>query len=549
MKKFPFILLCTLLVQLSFAQSWKNYPYHEDSTVLTFPNDEGYHPGNNVEWWYTTGHVTGDSTGNDYSYMLTFFRFDTTILGMTFQGFRVFNLANDDAGTFFPETLPVSTYSTLAQTHMEIKAPVGFLLQTHNEEFVTRKDSAGNLIPFEYHVQASQANGSIDMNYRSLVRPLILENGFFYQGSTGFTYYYSLTKIEITGTITVDGVTETVHGTGWIDRQWGEFNPFYGEKYEWFSLQLSNGMAMNVWHIFDENNSVPDEPSYRLCSVLVNDSTDWELHDFQFTRLQYNWLPDSQRCYSRSWRLQYQNIIDVTFTTLHTNSEVLLPFRFFEGATSVTGTVYGQPVTGTGFAECLHSYAHPQVQLTEPDEGDHWNILDPITWQLMNPDSGRPVYYDVEYSIDNKATFTKIAQQLTDTFYYYAGGGLVEGSDVWLRITGYSVDSALVGVYTTNESSFYSPMGIAEFGNSLPSLELYPNPSAGNFNLILPDGLQGNAELKVYNCIGAEVFTKNLSMNAAEAITLDLQSLPEGSYFLSLNAGEKSFAGKFTVTK
>lgn len=542
-----FALLFVFFVQISYATGWKNYPYHEDSTVLTFPADEGYHPGNKVEWWYTTGHITGDSTGTNYSYMLTFFRFDTVILGMTFQGFRIFNLANDNTGEFYPETLPVSSYSTLSETHLEIKAPVGFPLATHPEEFTTRKDSAGNLIPFEYRIKASQTKGSMDMTCRSLVRPLILENGFFYQGATGYTYYYSLTKMEITGTITVNGITETVHGTGWIDRQWGEFNPFYGEKYEWFSIQLSNGMAMNVWHIFDTQNRVPDLPTYRLCSVLVDDSTDWELHDFEFTRLQYNWMSDSARCYSRKWRLVYQDIIDVTFSTLHTNSEVPLPFRFFEGATTVTGTVYGNPVTGTGFAECLHSYSHPHVELTSPAESSSWNENLPFTWQLMNPDSGRPVYYDVEVSTDNKSTFAKIAQQLTDTFYYWNGAGISAGNDLWLRITGYSVDSALTGGYTMLNSFSYEPTGIASHNNDI-LLNMFPNPSDGNLHVGIPAEMTGDAQLKIYNYMGADVLSKQLNFSVpAKTISLNLEELPAGNYFLSIKTSQKAHSGKFII--
>ncbi|HXH18901.1 MAG TPA: lipocalin-like domain-containing protein, partial [Chitinophagales bacterium] len=440
-RAFFLLILLLLLFHPSFSQWWKHYPYREDGTVLTFPDDEGYHPGNEVEWWYTTGHVTGDSTGTHYSYMVSFFYYDTI---PTFDGFRIFNLANDNTGEFYDETLPVTSYTTLSEDHLEIKAAVGFPGAPHQEEWTTLRDSMNNLLPFEYHLKASQANGSIDMTYRSLVRPLILENGFFYQGATGYTYYYSLTKIEISGTITMNGVTETVRGTGWVDRQWGAFNPFYGEKYEWFSIQLSNGMAMNVWNIFTPDNRIPDTSTYRLCSVYVDDSTDWELHDFQLTRLQFNWMPDSQQCYSRSWRLIDQHF-DLTFTTLHTNSEVQLPFRFFEGATTVAGTVYGYPVTGVGFAECLHSYSHPQVELTLPAENASWDGAIPFTWRLLNPDDGRPVYYDVEISSDN-AAFTKIAHALSDTFYQWSPD-VNAGTNLWLKITGYSIDSSLTGTY------------------------------------------------------------------------------------------------------
>lgn len=72
--KNPVVVACALLFLTSnftSAQTWKNYPYAPQGSLITFPADEGWHPSEPVEWWYTCGHLTGDSTGNSYSYMLT----------------------------------------------------------------------------------------------------------------------------------------------------------------------------------------------------------------------------------------------------------------------------------------------------------------------------------------------------------------------------------------------------------------------------------------------------------------------------------------------
>lgn len=119
-------------------------------------------------------------------------------------------------------------------------------------------------------------------------------------------------------------------------------------------------------------------------------------------------MPDSQMCYSNKWRLTSDlNKIDLTFSTKNNNNEVQFPFRFFEGATDISGTINGVTVTGFGFAELLHSYQPPIPAIKYP-QSDEYNVKIPISWQLVNPDDGMPVTYDLAYSIDNKASFQSI---------------------------------------------------------------------------------------------------------------------------------------------
>jgi predicted secreted hydrolase len=537
---FSLFLICFAFHPLS-AQWWKTYPYHEAGTALTFPADEGYHPGEPVEWWYTTGHVTGDVTGTEYSYMLTYFYYPA----LGFDGFRIFNLANDDTGEFHDESRPAS-YPTLAQTHLEINANV---FGRPQEKWTTLKDDDNNLIPFEYNIIASQAHGSANLTYRAVKRPLILgETGFFYQGATGYTYYYSQTMLEVTGTITFDGVTETVQGTAWIDRQWGQFNPNDGEAYEWFNVQLSNGMDINIWNIFDADDQIPDTSTYRLANIYVDETTDIDAHDFEFTRLQFNWMPDGQMCYSRQWRFQYQDI-DLLITTLFTNGEVRLPFRFYEGATTVTGTVNGQPVTGKGFAECLHSYNNPQLFLTSPTENSTWDGAQPFTWQLLNPDGGRPVYYDVDISFDNKETFTKIAHNISDTFLAW-DPGMNEIPQAWLKVTGYSIDSSLVGVYTMDDGFSYTPTGIASARPADLPLAVYPNPGSGNFTLALPESFSGRIEVKIYDSAGVEVLSRIIENHIPDRpLDFRLDSRAAGVYSVVVNSGERKAHEKVLIVR
>jgi predicted secreted hydrolase len=524
MKKSLLFLTFSLFIFLtSFAQTWNQYPYAPVGTNLTFPTDEGYHPGEPVEWWYTIGHVTGANTGTNYSFMLTYFYYPQ----LNFDGFRIFNLSNDDSETFFAETLPTN-YPVMAQDHLEINADV-LLGSGQQETWVTRTEGS-ELLPFSYHVNATQANGSIDLDYEAQKRPLILDTtGFFYQGATGYTYYYSQTMLNVNGNMTIDGVTEPVSGTAWIDRQWGQFNPNNGEKYEWFCVQLDNGMDFNIWNIFNTANEIPDLPTYRLTSIYVDETHDINTHDFQFDRQTFVYTPDSLKVYPQQWHFVYDTI-DIMITTLYPNSEVSLPFRFYEGTTSVTGMVGNTPVTGVGFAELLHSYSKPEVNAVVPADGISW-APGLVTWTLANPEGGREIWYDVEYSTDNKQSWNSISQGLTDTQVAWDATGVNYGTEVWLRITAYSIDHTLTGKYETQTPFKIGAVGINE--HIVNELSVYPNPSInGNFVITMKDASLTPKAIQLLTLQGKQVLYKTLNAKAVEGgkIELQLNGLAAGTY-------------------
>jgi len=394
------IIIYLLSASYSSAQSWKTYPYHEQGSLIWFPQDEGWHPNVAMEWWYTTAHVTGLTTGTEYSFMLTYF---TTLSG---NNFRIFNIANETTGEFYTDVQPC-TYVVLAQDSLNIQAWAGF----NQEEWVTLQDSVGNLIPFEYHLSArSQAGDMIDVLYNTVKRPLMVgDDGFVYIADTDSSYYYSQTLLTVEGTLTLNSFTEQVSGTAWIDRQYGHMPPGSGIVWEWFSYQLSNGMDLNVWNLFNTQNQIPDTPTYRFCSIYIDDSTTLTTSDFTLTRLKYAWMPDNQRCYAQQWNFTYAGAgIDLTITTLFEDQEVFLPFRFYEGTVTIQGTADWTPVTGVGFAELLHSYENPNILIIKPNGTEVWDGIQPVTWQLINPDDGRPVYYDLELSADGGLTFASV---------------------------------------------------------------------------------------------------------------------------------------------
>ncbi|WP_460219660.1 lipocalin-like domain-containing protein [Psychroserpens sp. MEBiC05023] len=520
--KYKFLVLMCAIGTLTFAQDWKTYPYNP-SGQIAFPLDEGRHTAEPIEWWYSSGHLVGQTSGKSYSFMYTFFHYPQS----GFDGFRILNITDDDTGTFYQDVKPLN-YTTLSTSGFDIEADV-FLAGT--EYWRNAVDGANTPIPFEYELFALTSSAGLDIMFETLKRPLILgDDGFLNQGLSNYTYYYSQTSNAITGSITFGGTTESVIGTGWIDRQYGDFNPLTGEKYEWFSMQLSNGMDLNMWNIFTADRLIPNTEAYKILSAYVDETTQYTTADFQIERLAYNCMPDGERCYSKQWRLtSVINDLDLTITTLHDNTEVSLPFRFFEGATSITGTVNGLAVTGIGFTELLHDYQHPDITITTPNSGVYDTSL-PITWELNNPDDGRQIFYDVAYSIDNQSTFTTIASGLTDTSYLWNNPTISDGDSIWFRISAYSIDGVLNNTVISDVASTTTLSLDTLTMNSIKVV--FPNPVSHTFTIQLNDVINGS--YSVVDISGRVVFTSEiLNTNTIAIATNDLNS---GVYVVQLRA-------------
>lgn len=515
MKKLAILSLLIFSYTVLFSQQWKQYPHIPEGSFIEFPSDEGRHPGEPVEWWYTTGHLEGESSGRSYSYMLTYFYYPVN----TVDGFRIFNISDDGSGSFLTGTKAL-IFTRLSTDSLDIEAE---LISGGTESWSNITDEEGFAIPFSYQLSAAAENASLDLRYDGYKPPLILaDSGLLKQGSESYTYYYSQTGNRVSGSVSFNGITENVSGTAWIDRQYGTTNPSEGVEYEWFSIQLSNGMDINVNNIFTADNSIPETPEYRLLCAYVDEDTRYTDSSFEIERLEYAYSPDSLRCYSQKWRLSsgiYD--IDLIITALHHDYEVPLPFRFYEGPVSINGTVEGSPVEGKGFAELLHSYEKPDIDIHSVS-----NIRDESTelkWCILNPDHGNPLQYDLEYSIDNRQTFSSIARSLDDTLYYWNSSALPEQNDIWLKVRAYSVDSTLC------DSSIVKvalPTGV-ETRDQRSSFSLFPNPGNGRFT-VRGENMQ---MIEIYDIRGRKVFSSPVNDLLFD---VDISNEPDGLYFVKV---------------
>lgn len=89
---------------------------------------------------------------------------------------------------------------------------------------------------------------------------------------------------------------------------------------------------------------------------------------------------------------------------------------------------------------------------------------------------------------------------------------------------------------------------VEEDGLDLESLNVYPNPSNGEFSVSLESSREAHLNLYVFNQAGQRVFTEKLKkMSGSETIELDLTNQPAGVYYVNLTDGNTSSTRKVVI--
>jgi len=83
--------------------------------------------------------------------------------------------------------------------------------------------------------------------------------------------------------------------------------------------------------------------------------------------------------------------------------------------------------------------------------------------------------------------------------------------------------------------------------NTLPSWQVYPNPSQGIFTITSPSNLSPNSNLAVYNALGMLIAQTN-SLNSNSQYHVDLSTYPSGLYFVKLSNGKQNSCKRIIIT-
>jgi len=231
----------------------------------SFPQDHWARQGYKTEWWYFTGHLESEQ-GRKFGYQFTFFRVgllpkkpplnsewaaNNLIMGHA-------SISDLETGRhFFSEVLyratpmlgEFGTYpdTLLAWSRGPVGTPDKWTLSWNGEAFDFGAVDAKKGIRFALRTKPK--------------KPLIFQgpNGYSKKGvgESAASQYYSFTRLETEGTVTVGDETFVVTGESWMDKEFGS-NQLDKKQvgWDWFSLQMDDGREVMLYVLRDQTDAV-----------------------------------------------------------------------------------------------------------------------------------------------------------------------------------------------------------------------------------------------------------------------------------------------------
>lgn len=305
---------------------------------ITFPLDDGPHD-NLTEWWYYTGHLF-DPDGGLYGFEFVIFQ----VIRGDYPVAYVAHAAVTDGprGRFWHDQR--ARLGTLVRGTEGAALEVdGWTLRAANG-----RDAIGVRTPIY----------SFDLRLES-VKPPVLHGpqGYVDFGPVGGSYYYSRTRMLVSGTLHDGEASRPVQGQAWMDHQWGDFLVVGG--WDWFSLQLDDQTELMLFM-----TRLPDgAPGMTLGTFVEADGRAVELHAADFTVVPLGtWTsPHTGATYPSGWRvLVPAHALDLELTPTQLDQELLTTettgLTYWEGQVRVRSLGGPADVTGLGYVE-LTGYA------------------------------------------------------------------------------------------------------------------------------------------------------------------------------------------------
>jgi predicted secreted hydrolase len=332
-----------------------------DPQPVVLPRDDAPHD-RLMEWWYYTGHLRGDD-GGQWGFEYVIFRAERGGFPVAWASHLALT---DEAGGRF-------TYAQRSEIGPQVDASDtaagGFSLAISGLD-PTRPDARGET-PWAMagndgtdrlraaappdETQGDPRAIGLDLLLRETRQPALHDrDGWIDFGPAGSSYYYSRTRMDVTGSLQVDGGTSSVEGVAWFDHQWGDFISVGGGGWDWFAINLDGGTDLTLSLVRDQDGSYP-----LVYGTLVGpDGGVRHLERDAFTvEVTDRWQsPHTGSDYPAGWRIELPaddlaidlrpTVADQELDTRPTTGVV-----YWEGSQEVRATRAGQPLRGEAYVE------------------------------------------------------------------------------------------------------------------------------------------------------------------------------------------------------
>lgn len=321
-----------------------------------FPQDFGAHPEFQTEWWYYTGSLAAVD-GRRFGYEFTIFRRALAATkperasewGTNQIYFADLALTDVQGGQFYSRERFARGAAGLAGAVTDPNVRVWI------EDWAMDAQSPD---ASTMHLRAADGPIALDLTVKQTKPPTLQgDHGLSAKSSEpgNASYYYSLTRLDTTGTLTVNGTPYTISGTSWKDH---EYSTSVLSKnavgWDWFSLQLDDQREIMLYRIRRADGTY--EPTSDGTLINADGSTErLTLADYQIEELTTWHSNISGATYPAKWRITIKpktgEPILITVEPLLADQELHSTTAYWEGTSRISGTQGSTPLSGYGYVE------------------------------------------------------------------------------------------------------------------------------------------------------------------------------------------------------
>lgn len=327
---------------------------------VELPRDLYAHAEAQTEWWYYTGHLLTD-TGRRIGFELVFFKRRTDLDRFGVVPLRLignplylahFALTDESRGRFRYEHRKSANglFDPAARAdsrRLYLRLGDWTVREAHGLHLLHATLDGGRLV-FEAALRPSKPAA---LNGREGA-------GVSFKDHGEASRYFSYTRMEAEGDLTLDGVTERFRGEAWMDREFGTWATTQGQKgWDWFSIQFEDRTELMVYHIRDAQNR-PSNFSSGTFIDAEGRGTHLSREDFELEPTGHWRSPHTGANYPSGWRLRVPRAgVDVTVTPVIKDQELdtrgTTMIVYWEGACEVAGRRNDADINGRAYVELV----------------------------------------------------------------------------------------------------------------------------------------------------------------------------------------------------
>jgi predicted secreted hydrolase len=326
---------------------------------FSFPRDHYSHDDFRTEWWYYTGHLRA-SGGAEFGYQVTFFRSGLAASGANPSRWAARNLY---LAHFAVSDISRKTFAYFERVSREGLGQSGARQDTFR---VWNGDWEASGDGVTQRLLVTEGQFGLDLALAAVKPPVVHgENGVSRKGEGRghASHYYSLSRLNTEGTLTVRGRVHPVTGSSWMDHEFASTELAANQVgWDWFSLQLDHGAELMLY-VIRLADGTPDAHSAGTWIPAEGSPVPLKLSDFTVEVLDRWRSPRSKGVYPMKWRLRVPRLaLEVVVTPVFQDQELdtarSTQVIYWEGAARVEGAAAGRPVTGKAYVE-MTGYAGP----------------------------------------------------------------------------------------------------------------------------------------------------------------------------------------------